>query len=135
MFSVECISGFRGVDCSMVNENTSVCKSKRFAIRIVNLYKYLCDVKKEFVLSKQLLRSGTSIGANLAEAEYAVSKKDFMAKLYIALKECSETKYWLELLYETEYLNKEQFDSIYNDCEEIRKMLSSSTKTIKEEYQ
>lgn len=119
----------------MVNENTSVCKSKRFAIRIVNLYKYLCDVKKEFVLSKQLLRSGTSIGANLAEAEYAVSKKDFMAKLYIALKECSETKYWLELLYETEYLSKEQFDSIYNDCEEIRKMLSSSTKTIKEEYQ
>ena len=116
----------------MVNENTSGYKSKKFAIRIVNLYKYLCDVRKEFVLSKQLLRSGTSIGANLAEAEYAISKKDFMAKLYIALKECSETKYWLELLYETEYLNKEQFDSIYNNCEEIRKMLSSATKTIKE---
>lgn len=130
--SEKCRSGLRGGDCSMVNENTSGYKSKKFAIRIVNLYKYLCDVRKEFVLSKQLLRSGTSIGANLAEAEYAISKKDFMAKLYIALKECSETKYWLELLYETEYLNKEQFDSIYNNCEEIRKMLSSATKTIKE---
>ena len=130
--SEKCRSGLRVGDCSMVNENTSGYKSKKFAIRIVNLYKYLCDVRKEFVLSKQLLRSGTSIGANLAEAECAISKKDFMAKLYIALKECSETKYWLELLYETEYLNKEQFDSIYNNCEEIRKMLSSATKTIKE---
>ncbi len=116
----------------MLKENTAGYKSKRFAIRIVKLYKYLCDTKKEFVLSKQLLRSGTSIGANLAEAECAISKKDFLAKIYISLKECSETKYWLELLYETEYLNKEQFESICRDCEEIRKMLSSSTKTIKE---
>lgn len=90
----------------MYNENTAKYKSKKFAVRIVKLYKYLCDTKKEYVLSKQLLRSGTSIGANLEEAECAISKKDFLVKIYISLKECSETKYWLELLYETEYLNK-----------------------------
>lgn len=111
-------------------ENTVKYKSKKFAIRIVNLYKYLCNEKNEYVLSKQLLRSGTSIGANIAESECAISKKDFLAKLYIALKECSETLYWLELLYQTEYLTKEQFESIYSDCEEMRKMMSSSTKTL-----
>ena len=84
----------------------------------------------EYVLSKQLLRSGTSIGANLAEAECAISRKDFLAKVYIALKECAETKYWIELLRETDYLTEEQFRSIWNDCEEIRKMLSSTTKTV-----
>ena len=78
-----------------------------------------------------MLRSGTSIGANLAESQYAVSRNDFVAKLYIALKECAETLYWLDLLYETDYINKSQYESIYNDCEELRKMLSSSTKTIK----
>ena len=81
-------------------------KSKRFAIRIVKLYKYLCDEKKEVVLSKQLLRSGTSIGANIAEANSAFSKKDFLAKMYIAFKECSESKYWLDLLYKTDYLTQ-----------------------------
>lgn len=111
-------------------ENTSRSKSKRFAVRIVKLYQYLCDEKREYVLSKQLLRSGTSIGANLAEAECAISRKDFLAKIYIALKECAETKYWLELLHETEYLSPEEFQSIYADCEELRKMLSSTTKTI-----
>ena len=105
-------------------------KSKSFAIRIIRLYRYLCDDKKEFVLSKQLLRSGTSIGANLAEAECAISKKDFLSKVYISLKECMETKYWLELLYETDYLSEEEFQSIYSDCEELRKMLSSTTKTL-----
>lgn len=105
-------------------------KSKRFAVRIVKLYRYLCDEKKEYVISKQLLRSGTSIGANIAESECAISKRDFLAKLYIALKECRETAYWLELLFETEYLTKEQFESISNDCEELRKMLSYSTKTL-----
>lgn len=111
-------------------ENTSRSKSKRFAVRIVKLYQYLCDEKREYVLSKQLLRSGTSIGANLAEAECAISRKDFLAKIYIALKECAETKYWLELLHETAYLSPEEFQSIYADCEELRKMLSSTTKTI-----
>ena len=114
----------------MNEEKTVKYKSKRFAVRIVNLYKYLCDEKKEFVLSKQILRSGTSIGANIAEGECAISKKDFLSKIYIALKECSETIYWLDLLYETDYLSKSEYDSIISDCEEIRKMLSSSTKTI-----
>ena len=105
-------------------------KSMRFAVRIVKLYQFLCDEKKEYVLSKQILRSGTSIGANLAEAESAISRKDFLSKLYIALKECSETLYWLELMRETGYLTEEQFRSLHGDCEELRKMLSSSTKTI-----
>ena len=110
-------------------------KSKQFAIRIVRLYQFLCDGKKEYVLSKQILRSGTSIGANLAEAETASSRKDFQAKIYIALKECTETQYWLELLKETDYLNGEQFQSLNSDCEEIRKMLSSTTKTLNEKME
>ena len=111
-------------------ENTAKHKSKRFAVRIIKLYQYLCAEKQEFVLSKQLLRSGTSIGANLAEAECAISKKDFLAKVYIALKESAETIYWLELLYETDFLSEEEYRSIYGDCEELRKMLSATTKTI-----
>ncbi len=107
-------------------------KSKRFAVRIVKLYSYLCNTKKEYVLSKQLLRSGTSIGANLAEAECAISENDFLAKLYISLKETSETLYWLELLHETSYLADEEYKSIHQDADEIRKMLSSTTKTIRE---
>ena len=122
------------MECGVVErENTVRYKSKRFAVRIVNLYKYLCDEKKEYVLSKQILRSGTSIGANLAESECAMSRKDFLSKIYIALKETNETLYWLELLYETGYLNEQSFSSIKADCEEIKKMLSSSTKTINSE--
>ena len=90
----------------------------------------MCDEKNEFVLSKQVLRSGTSIGANIAESECAISEKDFLSKIYIALKECAETIYWLELLFETDYLSNEEFNSIIGDCEEIRKMLSSTTKTM-----
>ena len=105
-------------------EKTAKYKSKRFAVRIVNLYHYLCDEKREFVLSKQLLRSGTSIGANLAEAGCAISRKDFLSKVYIALKECAETTYWLELLHDTHYISDKEFESIYSDCEELRKMLS-----------
>ena len=111
-------------------EHTARNKSKRFSVRIVNLYLYLCEEKREFVLSKQLLRCGTSIGANLAEAECAISRKDFLSKVYIALKECAETKYWLELLNETGYLTDAQFQSVYSDCEELRKMLSATTKTV-----
>jgi len=81
-------------------------KCKAFAIRIINLYKYLNEEKKEYILSKQLVRSGTSIGANLAEAQNAISKKDFTAKVYISLKECTETLYWIDLLYETDYLSQ-----------------------------
>ena len=107
-------------------------KSKNFALRIIALYKYLCAEKKEFVLSKQVLRSGTSIGANIAEANCACSNKDFLAKMYIAFKECAETAYWLELLYKAQYLSQLEFDSINSDCIELKKMLSSITKTLKE---
>ena len=108
-------------------------KSKRFAVRIVRMYKYLRETKKEYVLSKQVLRSGTSIGANIAEAEYAYSKRDFLNKLYVVFKECAETLYWLELLYNTEYLDEKQYFDLRDDCEEIRKMLSSATKTLAEQ--
>lgn len=113
-----------------MNENTVKYKSKKFAVRIVNLYKYLCDEKREFVLSKQILRSGTSIGANVAESECASSKKDFVNKIYIALKECSETIYWLDLLYDTNYLSEDEYSSIKKDCEEMQRMMSATTKTI-----
>lgn len=105
-------------------------KSKLFALRIIKLYKYLVNEQKEFVISKQVLRSGTSIGANIAEAECSISRKDFLAKIYIALKECAETKYWLELLYESEYIEQKPFESIYSDCMELYRILSSSTHTM-----
>ena len=101
-----------------------------FSIRIVKMYKYLCYEKQEYVLSKQLLRSGTSIGANIAEAQNAISKKDFVSKVYIALKECTESKYWIELLYRTEYFNKETYISIKTDCEELEKLLTTTTKKL-----
>ncbi len=106
-------------------------KSKAFAIRIVKLYKYLCDEKREFVMSKQILRSGTSIGANIRETKNAQSKADFISKMNIALKEADETAYWLELLVETEYINKNQFDNIYSDCNELIRILTSIIKSIK----
>lgn len=107
-------------------------KSEKFAIRIVRLYQFLTTQQREFVMSKQILRSGTSIGANIAEAEYGISRSDFLSKLYIALKECAETIYWLKLLYRTEYITLQMYRSMIADCEEIRKILSSSTKTTKE---
>ncbi|MCR5362187.1 MAG: four helix bundle protein [Bacteroidales bacterium] len=106
-------------------------KSKAFAVRVIKMYQYLCDEKHEFVLSKQVLRSGTSIGANVREAKRAQSTPDFYAKLFIALKEAEETGYWLELLFETEFIDQNMYESIYADCEEIIKLLVSSTKTIK----
>jgi len=114
----------------MEKDKTARHKSKNFAVRIVRLYKFLCEEKKEYVLSKQVLRSGTSIGANLAESETAISDKDFLLKVYIALKECSETLYWLELLQETKYITDEQYQSIADDCIELKKMLMSTTKTM-----
>ena len=116
----------------MRKENVIFVKAKKFAVRIVRLYKYLCDEKREFVLSKQLLRSGTSIGANISEAICGISINDFLAKMYIAFKECVETQYWLDLLNESEYLSETEYQSIYNDCEELRKLLSSITKTTRE---
>lgn len=114
----------------MNKENTARYKSKKFAVRIVELYKFLCEEKKEFIMSKQVLRSGTSIGANLAESETAISKRDFLSKVYIALKESSETMYWLELLHDTNYLTDDLYLSLNNDCENIRRILSATTKTV-----
>lgn len=102
-----------------------------FSIRIAKLYTFLCEEKKEFVFSKQILRSGTSIGANLAEAQYGISKKDFYAKTYIALKETAETMYWLEVLHRAQYLSDKEFQSLFNDCEEIKKLFVTITKTTK----
>ncbi|MCL1786189.1 MAG: four helix bundle protein [Alphaproteobacteria bacterium] len=103
----------------------------KFSIRIYNLVKYLIDEKKEFVLSKQILKSGTSIGANLAEAKCAISDAEHLAKLYISYKECSETLYWLDLLNNINLITEPQFKSIYKDCEEIIKILTSAIKKSK----
>lgn len=116
----------------MKENNIIVDKSKTFAVRIIKLYKYLCENKKEYVLSKQLLRSGTSIGANIKEAIRGQSKADFIAKMSIALKEASETEYWLELLYETDFIDQKQFNSIYADNNELLKLLTSIVKSSKE---
>ncbi len=113
-------------------ENVIEDKSFHFAIRIVNLYKYLCRAEKEYILSKQVLRSGTSIGANVAEAQQAQSRADFIAKLSIALKETSETKYWLRLLEATGYLSGKEIRSVYADCIELEKLLVTILKSTKQ---
>ncbi len=105
--------------------------SKMFAIRIIKLYNYLVNTKNENILSKQVIRSGTSIGANIRESINAQSSLDFINKLNIALKEANETEYWLELLYETKYITKEQFQSIYNDCGKIAATLTKIIVTMK----
>jgi four helix bundle protein len=116
----------------MKKNNVIVDKSKAFALRIIKLYKYLRDEKREFVLSKQLLRSGTSVGANIREAQRGQSKPDFYAKMNISLKEADESAYWLELLHESDYLTDEQFISIIEDCNGVIALLVSITKTQKE---
>lgn len=112
-------------------ENPLKDKSYKFALRIVKLYKHLIEEKKEFVLSKQVLRSGTSIGANIAEGNQAQSKSDFIHKLSISHKEAFETEYWLCLLQDSEYITEKQAESLINDCQEIQKILTSSIKTAK----
>ena len=114
-----------------MKEDVLKTKSFKFAVRVVNLYKYLVEEKKEFVLSKQLLRSGTSVGAMVSEAEHSESKADFIHKLSIAQKEINESIYWLELLYATEHLSQQQFESINTDAVEIIKLITSSIKTAK----
>ena len=106
-------------------------KSKKFAIRVIKLYQHLSKTKSEYTLSKQLLRSGTSIGANIKEALNGQSKKDFLAKMNIALKEAGESEYWLELLHETGYLSDEEYESINPECIELNKLLTSIVKTTK----
>lgn len=106
-------------------------KSYAFAIRIVKVYKYLCQEKKEYVLTKQLLRSGTSIGANCSEAKNAQSTSDFINKLSISLKEAEETKFWLDLLHDTDYIDDEIYYSMSEDCHELLKLLTSIIKSSK----
>ncbi len=115
-----------------MKENLLKNKSFSFAIRIVNLYKYLIIEKKEFVLSKQLLRSETSVGAMIREAEFGQTKSDFIHKLSIAQKEANETQYWIELLFQTEYLTTEQFESLNQNIIEILKLITASIKTAKQ---
>ena len=107
-------------------------KSFVFAVRIVNLCKYLQTEKREYILSKQLMRSGTSIGANVAEAQQAQSKPDFISKMNIALKESYETDYWIRLIYATEYVTQNMFESMIEDCRELEKLLIAITKSAKE---
>jgi len=114
-------------------ENIIVKKSYAFALEIVSLYKYLVE-KKEFVLSKQLLRSGTSIGANIHEGVVSVSKKDFINKLGITVKEANETLYWLNLLKDSGYIEEEQFNKLNTSCEELKRILNSIILTTKERY-
>ena len=112
-----------------MQNNAIVDKSFAFAVRIVKLCKYLRESKKEFILTKQLMRSGTSIGANIAEAQRGQIKADFAAKMSIALKESNETKYWLRLLFHTEYLTQEEYRSIDKDIEEIIRLLTAICKS------
>ena len=107
-------------------------KSMTFAKRIVKLYQYLNKERREYVMSKQILRSGTSIGANIAEAIYGSSRKDFVAKLQIAQKEAAETLYWLELLQDCDYIPEKLFISLQNDCKELLAMLAATIKTCAE---
>ena len=114
-----------------MKENVILDKSMEFAVKVVNLYKYLCSAKKEYVMSKQLLRSGTSIGANAHEAHNAQSHKDFISKMYIAYKEASETEYWIKLLTRTSYLDETQGKNTLKDCVELKKILTAIIKTSK----
>ncbi len=115
----------------MAKENVLQYKSYDFALRIIKTYQYLCTEKKEYVLSKQLLRSGTSIGANVEEAIGGQSERDFFAKISISYKEARETHYWIRLLRDSGYFSKEQIASLLNDCDELLKIIGSIKKTIK----
>ena len=115
-----------------MKENALIDKSIAFAARIVKLHRYLIKDKKETVISKQIVRSGTSIGANINEANYGQSKADFISKLHIALKETAETEYWLKLLIMSEYLTADMGNSLLNDCLEIKRILIASINTAKE---
>ena len=116
---------------STIVDNTIETKSFQFAVRTVKLCKCLQDEKKEFTLTKQLLRAGTSIGANVAEPQQAQSRPDFISKLSIALKEAVETNYWLRLLRATDYLSEKEYFSIITDCRELEKLLTSTIKSTK----
>jgi len=115
----------------LTKKNVSAAKSYAFALRIIKLYRFLCDKQKEFVLSKQLLRSGTAIGALIREAVQGQSRADFLSKMNIALKEANEAEYWLMLLHDSGYLSKKEYSSIQKDCNELLCLLVSIVKTTK----
>jgi len=115
-----------------VKESVLKFKSYHFALRIVSLYKYLVNEKKEFILSKQVLRSGTAIGALIREAAFGESKLDFISKMSIALKEASETDYWLDILKDTQYLTQKEFVNMKTECCELLKLLTATIKTAKQ---
>lgn len=115
-----------------MKENVVQEKSYAFALRIIRLYRYLCSDRKEYVLAKQILKSGTSVGANVEEAIGGQSEKDFHAKMTVAYKEIRETHYWLRLLHDSELINENSYQSIISDCGELMKILSSITKTMRE---
>ena len=116
----------------MVQNNLLADKSTDFGVRMIKLHQYLCKEKKEFILSKQIYRSGTSIGANIHEGIFAQSKPDFISKLSIALKESGETSYWLKLLYRSSYIDERLFTSLKDDCDELIRLLTATIKTSKE---
>lgn len=118
----------------MKKENIIKDKSYAFALRVIKAYKFLSEKKREFVLSKQMLRSGTAVGALVREAEQAQSKPDFISKMNIALKEANETEYWLLLLKDSDYIDKKSFESMHSDCAEVIKLLISIVKTTKEHH-
>ena len=119
------------VDNYFIMENVVESKSFLFAVRIVKLNNYLCENMQAYTLAKQLLRSGTSIGANVCEAQQAQSRADFISKLSIALKEAVETNYWLRLLHATSYLNDKEFTSLIEDCRELERLLTAVIKSTK----
>ena len=118
-----------------MRDNLLIDKSVAFAVRIVKLHQYLIKSKKESIISKQIVRSGTSIGANINEANYGQSKADFISKLHIALKEAAETEYWLKVLTQSEYLSAEMGDSLLHDCMELKRILIASINTAKSNQQ
>jgi four helix bundle protein len=123
------------IGCENVAESIMLDKAKDFAVEIINMCKDIKETKRESVLTNQLMRSGTSIGANIHESKYAHGTADFISKMQIALKECYESEYWLELLNRTGYIDDEQYKSIINNCGQIRRMLISSINTVKEKSQ
>jgi four helix bundle protein len=114
-----------------MKESPMKIKSAAFADRIVKMSRYLADSQQELIISKQIYRSGTSIGANISEAIFAASKRDMLSKMQISIKECSETLYWLDRLKKAEFITDKQFDSMQNDCLEIGRILSAAIKTTK----
>ena len=123
------------IGCENMAESIMLDKAKDFAVEIINMCKSIKETKRESVLTNQLMRSGTSIGANIHESKYAHGTADFISKMQIALKECYESEYWLELLNRTGYIDDEQYKKIINDCGQIRRMLISSINTVKEKSQ